>query len=55
MKLCVKRSKLIGEIGTMLLGFFDGSSGEKFKNVVSTFCQNQQYALEILKLKQKKD
>ncbi|GAB0090163.1 hypothetical protein DMENIID0001_048550 [Sergentomyia squamirostris] len=46
---------LVGDIGDLLLGMFDGKSGEDLKENAAQFCARQQIALEALKEKRRKD
>ncbi|XP_006004250.1 rho guanine nucleotide exchange factor 11 isoform X1 [Latimeria chalumnae] len=46
---------IVKEIGDVMLSRFDGKSGEEFQAVVAEFCSNQSFALELIKVKQKKD
>lgn len=55
MKAMTKKSKLVGDIGELMLSCLDGERGEQFRRAAAAFCQHQQYALEALKLRQKKD
>ncbi|XP_022109338.1 rho guanine nucleotide exchange factor 11-like isoform X2 [Acanthaster planci] len=50
-----KTSHVIQEVGHVLLKTFDGEAGETAKRICAMFCQNQKAALEMLKIRQKKD
>ncbi|XP_061164873.1 rho guanine nucleotide exchange factor 11-like isoform X7 [Saccostrea echinata] len=49
-----KQSSVVTEVGDILLARFD-TEGEAFRNGCAKFCQNQQYALDLLRAKQRKD
>ncbi|XP_027286171.1 rho guanine nucleotide exchange factor 1 isoform X7 [Cricetulus griseus] len=46
---------LIEEIGDVLLARFDGAEGSWFQKISSRFCSRQSFALEQLKVKQRKE
>ncbi|XP_032341803.1 rho guanine nucleotide exchange factor 1 isoform X3 [Camelus ferus] len=46
---------LIEEIGDVLLAQFDGAEGSWFQKISSRFCSRQSFALEQLKVKQRRD
>ncbi|XP_040832105.1 rho guanine nucleotide exchange factor 1 isoform X4 [Ochotona curzoniae] len=46
---------LIEEIGDVLLARFDGTEGSWFQKISSRFCSRQSFALEQLKVKQRKE
>ncbi|XP_034495357.1 rho guanine nucleotide exchange factor 1 isoform X6 [Ailuropoda melanoleuca] len=46
---------LIEEIGDVLLARFDGAEGKWFQKISSRFCSRQSFALEQLKVKQRKE
>lgn len=46
---------VVGEIGDLLLGMFDGRSGEELKDFAAQFCARQRIALEALKDRRRKD
>ncbi|MFT7818557.1 rho guanine nucleotide exchange factor 12 isoform X1 [Arapaima gigas] len=46
---------VIDMIGDDLLSWFSGDEEEKIKRAVGTFCSNQPFALEFIKMRQKKD
>lgn len=48
-------SGLYGEIGQLMLDIFDGEAGEKLRRATAAFCQHQQYALDALRSRCKKD
>ncbi|KAF4522084.1 hypothetical protein B566_EDAN004069 [Ephemera danica] len=55
MKARRKETPLVGDISDMLLNMFDGPAGEEFQREAATFCAKQQFALEALKEKRRKD
>ncbi|KAJ8005247.1 hypothetical protein DPEC_G00144660 [Dallia pectoralis] len=46
---------IVKSIGTTLLKIFEGPEGDWFQKLTARFCSHQTYALEQLKLRQKKD
>ncbi|KAG1656754.1 Rho guanine nucleotide exchange factor 11 [Nymphon striatum] len=46
---------IVGDIGDLMLKFFDGICGENLKQAAAKFCQNQSIALDMLRYKQRKD
>ncbi|KAM4704550.1 rho guanine nucleotide exchange factor 1 isoform 2-T2 [Rhinophrynus dorsalis] len=54
-RLRLDNNSLIQEIGSTLLNRFDGPEGSWFQKISSRFCSRQPFALEQLKVKQKKD
>ncbi|KAM4651915.1 rho guanine nucleotide exchange factor 1 isoform 3-T3 [Discoglossus pictus] len=57
---CLKNLRMenncvVQEIGTTLLNRFDGTEGSWFQKISSRFCSRQPFALEQLKVKQKKE
>ncbi|KAG1693951.1 Rho guanine nucleotide exchange factor 12 [Nymphon striatum] len=46
---------IVGDIGDLMLKFFDGICGENLKQAAAKFCQNQSIALDMLRHKQRKD
>ncbi|XP_018083585.1 rho guanine nucleotide exchange factor 1 isoform X1 [Xenopus laevis] len=51
----LENNSVIQEIGTILLNRFDGTEGNWFQKISSRFCSRQPFALEQLKVKQKRD
>nr|XP_011430726.2 rho guanine nucleotide exchange factor 11 isoform X36 [Crassostrea gigas] len=49
-----KQNSVVIEVGDILLARFE-TEGEAFRNGCATFCQNQSYALDLLRAKQRKD
>ncbi|XP_062571786.1 rho guanine nucleotide exchange factor 11-like isoform X7 [Saccostrea cucullata] len=49
-----KQNSVVTEVGEILLARFE-TEGEAFRNGCAKFCQNQQYALDLLRAKQRKD
>ncbi|KAG8433831.1 hypothetical protein GDO86_012267 [Hymenochirus boettgeri] len=54
-RLRLENNSVIQEIGTIMLNRFDGTEGNWFQKISSRFCSRQPFALEQLKVKQKKD
>ncbi|XP_069115290.1 rho guanine nucleotide exchange factor 11-like isoform X4 [Argopecten irradians] len=50
-----RESKVVDEVGDVLLKRFDNEEGEAFRKNCAIFCRNQQHALDMLRAKQKKD
>ncbi|XP_053547037.1 rho guanine nucleotide exchange factor 1 isoform X2 [Bombina bombina] len=50
-----ENNSVIHEIGSTLLNRFDGTEGSWFQKISSRFCSRQSFALEQLKVKQKKE
>ncbi|XP_078589866.1 rho guanine nucleotide exchange factor 12-like isoform X20 [Branchiostoma floridae x Branchiostoma japonicum] len=46
---------IVGQIGDLLLDRFDGESGEHFRHAAAVFCANQKAAVEMIRVRQKKD
>ncbi|XP_078675940.1 rho guanine nucleotide exchange factor 12-like isoform X10 [Branchiostoma floridae x Branchiostoma belcheri] len=46
---------IVGQIGDLLLDRFDGESGEQFRHAAAVFCANQKAAVEMIRVRQKKD
>jgi hypothetical protein len=42
---------LYGDIGDLVEAMFDGPCGERLMHATATFCQNQQHALDTLRLR----
>ncbi|VDM57357.1 unnamed protein product [Angiostrongylus costaricensis] len=42
-------SGLYGNVGELLENMFDGEAGEKFLQVTTIFCENQEHALDVLR------
>ncbi|XP_056012872.1 rho guanine nucleotide exchange factor 11-like isoform X37 [Ostrea edulis] len=49
-----KSNSIVTEVGDILLARFD-TEGEAFRNGCAEFCQNQSYALDFLRARQRKD
>ncbi|ELU16616.1 hypothetical protein CAPTEDRAFT_220966 [Capitella teleta] len=50
-----KEETVVKDVADMLLNRFDGEPGQKFRQACAEFCGNQSHALEVLRVKQKKD
>ncbi|XP_064618378.1 rho guanine nucleotide exchange factor 11-like isoform X3 [Liolophura sinensis] len=50
-----KENPVVGEVGDILLQRFDGEAGSEFREGCAIFCRNQSYALEQLRIKQRRD
>ncbi|XP_066280557.1 rho guanine nucleotide exchange factor 11-like isoform X4 [Branchiostoma lanceolatum] len=46
---------IVGQIGDLLLDRFDNESGEHFRHSAAVFCANQKAAVEMIRVRQKKD
>lgn len=45
----VSLNGLHGEIAALMEEMFEGAAGERLREATSTFCKNQQHALDILR------